>query len=94
IECRGAGRPSEGVVADTRGERARIYPSPELRQGVAEKFPAAVEWQQIGLPAEFFPLLADGEDAFIKPGEATVAHGGIAIEEVLVPLVKIERRTR
>jgi len=94
IECRGAGRPSEGVVADTRGERARIYPSPELRQGVAEKFPAAVEWQQIGLPAEFFPLLADGEDAFIKPGETTVAHGGIAIEEVLVPLVKIERRTR
>lgn len=94
IECRGAGRPSEGVVADTRGERARIYPSPELRQGVAENFPAAVEWQQIGLPAEFFPLLADGEDAFIKPGETTVAHGGIAIEEVLVPLVRFERRSR
>jgi len=94
IECQGAGRPSEGVVADTRGERARTYPSAELRHVVAEKFPFAIEWQQLGLPTDYFPLLAGGEAAFIAPGETTVAHGGIAIEEVLVPLVKIERRSR
>jgi hypothetical protein len=94
IECQGAGRPSEGVVADTRGERARIYPTAELRRPVAEKFPFAIEWPQVGLPTDYFPLLAGGEAAFIAPGETTVAHGGVAIEEVLVPLVKIERRTR
>jgi hypothetical protein len=35
IECRGKGRPSEGVIAETRGERVRVYPTPELRSQVA-----------------------------------------------------------
>ncbi len=35
----------------------------------------------------------DSNDAFINVGDSIVSHGGIAIEEVIVPLVKIERRT-
>ncbi|CAM5594274.1 hypothetical protein SSTU70S_03603 [Stutzerimonas stutzeri] len=31
IQCEGKGRPSEGVIAETRGERVRVYPTPELR---------------------------------------------------------------
>ncbi len=38
--------------------------------------------------------MADGRSAFMAPGEAVVGHGGIAIEEVIVPLVKVERRIR
>lgn len=94
IECEGKGRPSEGVIADTRGERVRVYPTPELRSQVAHDFQFAYEWQPVGLPTDFFPLIAGGRDAFVTPGESIVGHGGIAIEEVIVPLVKIERRTR
>ncbi len=94
IQCEGKGRPSEGVIAETRGERVRVYPTPELRLQVAGSFPFAHEWQPIGLPADYFPLVAGGRDAFVNPGEAIVGHGGIAIEEVIVPLVKFERRTR
>lgn len=93
IECDGRGRPTEGVIAETRGERARIYPTPELRSQVATAFGFATQWQPIGLPQEYFPLLASGHDAFVNVGESIVAHGGIAIEEVLVPLVRLERRT-
>ena len=94
IQCDGEGRPSEGVIAETRGERVRVYPTPELRSQVSASFPFAHEWQPVGLPADYFPLVAGGRDAFVSPGEAIVGHGGIAIEEVIVPLVKFERRTR
>ncbi len=94
IQCDGKGRPSEGVIAETRGERVRVYPTPELRAQVAGAFPFAHEWQPVGLPAEYFPLVAGGRDAFVNPGDAIVGHGGVAIEEVIVPLVKFERRTR
>ena len=92
IECEGKGRPAEGVIAETRGERVRFYPTPELRSQVAETFAFAYEWQPIGLPEDYFPLVASGRDAFVNSGETIVAHGGIALEEVIVPLVKFERR--
>jgi len=94
IQCDGKGRPSEGVIAEIRGERARVYPTPELRAQVARAFPFAHEWQPVGLPADYFPLVAGGHDAFVNSGEAIVGHGGVAIEEVIVPLVKFARRTR
>jgi len=94
IQCEGLGRPSEGVIAETRGERVRVYPTPELRAQVAQVFPLAREWQPIGLPEDYFPLVAGGHNAFVSAGEAIVGHGGVAIEEVIVPLVKFERRSR
>lgn len=94
IECVGRGRPSEGSVAELKGERVRIYPTPELRAQVAGAFPFAYEWQPVGLPADYFPLVAGGRDAFVNPGDAIVGHGGVAIEEVIVPLVKFERSKR
>ncbi|MEZ4677311.1 MAG: BREX-3 system phosphatase PglZ [Caldilineaceae bacterium] len=93
IECRGKGRPSEGVIAETRGERVRVYPTSELRSSVAQAFPFAHEWNSTGLPSNYLPLVTSGTDAFINPNDTIVGHGGIAIEEVIVPLIKIERRT-
>ncbi|MDR1164745.1 MAG: BREX-3 system phosphatase PglZ [Deltaproteobacteria bacterium] len=94
IQCEGKGRPSEGVIAEIRGERVRVYPTPELRAQVADAFPFAHEWRPIGLPANYFPLVAGAHDAFLNSGDAIVGHGGITIEEVIVPLVKFERKTR
>jgi hypothetical protein len=92
IECQGKGRPAEGVIAETRGERVRVYPTPELRSQTAKAFAFAHNWQPIGLPSGYFPLVASGNDAFINIGDSVVSHGGIAIEEVIVPLVKFERK--
>lgn len=94
IECQGKGRLSEGVIAETRGERVRIYPTTELRSSVATTVPFARDWQPIGLPPDFFPLMAGENNAFVKEGEVIVGHGGVSIEEVIVPLVKFERKTR
>ena len=94
IECDGKGRPSEGVIAETRGERVRVYPTKELRSQIAESITFTREWQPVGLPSGYFPLVADSYFAFINIGESIVGHGGITIEEVIVPLVKFERRAR
>jgi len=93
IECLGRGRPSEGVIAETRGERARIYPTKELRSRVAGEFSFAREWEPAGLPTDYYPLVLDGRGAFVDLNKTIVGHGGISIEEVIVPLIRFERRT-
>ena len=90
IEAVGCGRPKEGVIAESRGERARIYTDAILRKKVKERFPEALEWPPIGLPDEFLPLLAPGRSAFVRKGERVVGHGGACLEELIVPFVKIE----
>lgn len=94
IESIGKGRPTEGAIAESRGERVRIYPTQELRSQISSTFTFAREWLPSGLPDGYFPLIATGNDAFVNEGESIVGHGGVAIEEVIVPLIKIETRTR
>ena len=92
IEAIGCGRPSEGSIADLRGERVRIYPDPLLRGRFKEQFPNAVDWLPIGLPEHYFPLVAGGRSAFVRENERLVGHGGVCLEEMIVPSVQIEAR--
>ncbi|MEZ5277093.1 MAG: BREX-3 system phosphatase PglZ [Opitutaceae bacterium] len=89
IEARGIGNPSEGSTAETRGQRVRIYNSPELRSKIAREMPEASCWPPIGLPPDVLPLLAPTGSAFIKSGVVTVSHGGASIEEAIVPFAAI-----
>lgn len=92
IEAYGCGRPAEGVVADMRGERVRVYPDEALRRRWHDEFPDAVAWPSPGLPADYHPLLAPNRSAFVRESERVVCHGGACIEEVIVPLVRIPGR--
>lgn len=92
LEAEGCGRPSEGAVADLRGERVRIYPDAALRRKVKERFPAALEWGTVGLPEDYLALLAPARQAFVQEKQRTVSHGGVSVEELIVPLIQIDRR--
>jgi len=92
IEAEGCGRPSEGAVADLRGERVRIYPDAALRGKVKERFPDALEWGTVGLPEDYLALLAPARRAFVQEKQRAVSHGGVSVEELIVPLIQIERR--
>jgi len=94
IEAEGCGRPAEGAVADLRGERVRVYPDTALRAKVKERFRAALEWGTIGLPEDYLALLAPARQAFVQEKQRIVSHGGISVEELVVPLIHIERRDR
>ena len=88
----GRGRPSEGAVADLRGERVRVYPDPALRAQVQARFPDALPWPALGLSENYFSLLAPGRSAFVQEGARIVGHGSITLEELIVPFMRIERR--
>jgi len=92
IEATGCGHPAEGATADLRGERARIYPSEALRTSVKTSFLQSIEWKPIGLPINYYPLLASGRSAFVQSAKHSVCHGGISLEEVIVPFIRIEKR--
>jgi PglZ domain len=91
VTARGVGNPQEGVLAETRGKRVRVYERPEFLNDVARSFLDSVRWPKVGLPPERHVLLAGGLTAFSDVGEEIVSHGGIALEEVLVPFVAITR---
>jgi hypothetical protein len=91
VEAVGCGRPAEGAMANLRGERVRIYPDVALRSKVKERFPAALEWDPVGLPEDCLALLAPARQAFVQENKRIVSHGGISVEELIVPLVQIER---
>jgi hypothetical protein len=92
VEAKGCGRPAEGAAADLRGERVRVYPDAILRSKVKARFATAIEWEPIGLPNDYLPLLAGSREAFVLEKDRIVAHGGISVEEIILPLVEIERR--
>ena len=92
IETNGCGRPAEGSIADLRGERVRVYPDQVLRAGVKKRFPGAIEWPPIGLPDDYFALIAPKRFSFVRETDSSVSHGGVTLEEVVVPLVEIERK--
>jgi hypothetical protein len=92
VEARGMGRPNVGVVAEQRGERAHVLTDESIRSAVHQSFPKSICWPPLGLPETFLPLIAQGRNAFVGPTETIVCHGGVALEEVVVPYVRVTRK--
>lgn len=91
VESRGGGRLNQGVIADARGERVRIYRSESLRADTATTYPNSVRLDIAGLPANYMPIFAGGRTAFVPEGDRVVAHGGVSVEELIVPFIKVMR---
>ena len=67
----------------------RVYRSEALLGESTTTNPGTVRLDIAGLPANFMPLYAGGRTAFVSNGEQVVVHGGISVEELIVPFVKI-----
>ena len=85
------GRPNVGATAEVRGQRVHVFSDALLRRNTAIAYPGSIEWPNIGLPDDYLPLIAPPLCAFIGEGKRTVAHGGICIEEAIVPFITITR---
>jgi|APSaa5957512535_1039671.scaffolds.fasta_scaffold01765_2 hypothetical protein len=91
VEAIGSGKINEGAIAESRGERTRVYETETLRNSISFGSSEALAWPQIGLPTDYWPIVMKGREAFIAKGERIVGHGGIALEEVVVPYITIKR---
>ena len=89
VDAVGVGRPNQGVIAESRGERVRIYRSESLRADSAVAYPGTIPLDIAGLPANFMPLFACGRSAFVPDRDQVVVHGGVSVEELIVPFVRV-----
>jgi hypothetical protein len=87
LECLAAGSLSEGVAIESAGKRLLRYPNRVLRDASAAQ---GIAWDDIpGMPRSAEPLLfAPGRLAFTN-NLISVSHGGLSIDEVIVPLVRV-----
>jgi len=92
VEATGFGQPSEGLLAQTRGKRARIYMDRLAALRVQNAFADTILWDNDGiLPDQMAALMPAGREAFAPSGEVVVTHGGISIDEAIVPLIQITK---
>ena len=92
LECKGTGALNQGVLAEKKGERVRVYQNDVLRQQGIQNYPGARAWEGGGLPDDCKAMVLDGRATFTDKGKTIVAHGGISIEEVIVPFVRIGKK--
>ncbi len=89
-EARGLGQPSEGLALETRSKRARLYQDHRTAAAIHQGFPEAVIWGQDNLlPPNTWALIPTGRQAFAPLNEIVVTHGGLTLDEMVVPLVRI-----
>jgi hypothetical protein len=50
VTATGIGIPKEGVLAETKGRRVRVYEHEDFREEVATNFPESMGWPGYGLP--------------------------------------------
>ena len=89
VEAVGTGRPNQGVASELKGERVRIYGNEALAADLCTSNPSAFRLSIPGLPANYLPVFAAGRTAFVQTGERIVAHGGMSVEELIVPFIKV-----
>ena len=92
VDAVGIGRLNQGVLSELRGERVRIYRSDDLAGSVPEDLDT-VRFDLPGLPSDFIPVYPKGRGAFTGVGDHIVAHGGMSVEELIVPFVRVSRKS-
>ena len=94
-EAYGMGQPSEGLTVETRSMRARIYRNRSAAITVQTSYPNSILWEDSLLPPETWvlvPMTKDGRRlAFAPEGEIVVTHGGLTLDEMVVPFIRISK---
>ncbi|MBN1874770.1 MAG: BREX-3 system phosphatase PglZ [Anaerolineae bacterium] len=89
-EACGIGIPLQGAVVQSRSQRARLYRDPGALALAQGQFVDTLKWESRGLlPADVSVLIPKGRLAFALGQTTVVTHGGITLDEVVVPLVEI-----
>jgi hypothetical protein len=89
-DASGIGRPNVGSIPDETGTRAIVFPDENTRNAFVSSG-EAFAWTGIGLPASMRIAIAARRGAFAPANSSVRSHGGISIDEVVVPFVRIGR---
>ena len=89
VAVRGIGRVADGILAEERGVRARLYTDLLLRDRTVSTIQGAIAWPGAGLPPTISAAFAPPGSAFTTEGQYLVAHGGIDLRDVMVPCISL-----
>lgn len=87
VECTGRGRPNVGDLTEERSKRVLLFSSAAVCQSFASAGTTA--FRPTGLPPTMYPLFADDFQSFDLAGAETVSHGGMSLDEALVPVAEL-----
>ncbi|WP_289222555.1 PglZ domain-containing protein [uncultured Bacteroides sp.] len=88
--CTGLGKlMGTGVEVETKSRRTLALKDFADKAGLIEKH-GLVEYPKYYLPKEYDYLICDVGDSFDAKGDEVMTHGGITLDEVVVPFIKIK----
>jgi hypothetical protein len=88
LSCRGLDQKVQlpGLTVTSKGQRVWTFASPALRDAATVP---GLAWDPPGYPQEGgHPLFAVGRTCYYK-GRTLISHGGLSLDEVFVPLVRV-----
>ena len=88
--CTGLGKlMGTGVETETKSHRMLVLQNFADKAGLIQKY-GMIEYPKYYLNKDFDYLICDVGDSFDAKGEEVMTHGGISIDEVIVPFIKIK----
>jgi len=87
VEAVPIGSVAEGLKVEDAGQRVRWYVNETLREASAAP---GLRWTPPGIPDDCFLVFAEGRAAYVHGTAALVTHGGMSLDEVVVPLARVE----
>ncbi len=92
VSAEGIGRPRQGQLVEETSARARLYDRAVFMEQAHSEYPEdSFAWEEDYLGTGHSVLVTDALKAFSDPGKEVVSHGGVSIEEVIVPFVRVMR---
>lgn len=89
--CIGMGRlMKSGVELETKSHRMAVLKDFADKEAILEKYPKLIEYPKYYLDKQFDYLLCGIGVSFDSKGEDAMNHGGITIDEVIVPFIRIK----
>lgn len=78
-----------GVEVETKSRRMIVLKDFANKDGLIEKY-GLIEYPKYYLPKEYDYLICDAGVSFDAKGDDVMTHGGITLDEVVVPFIKIK----
>lgn len=78
-----------GVEVETKSRRMIVLRDFADKDGLIDKY-GLVEYPKYYLPKEYDYLVCDVGDSFDAKGDDVMTHGGITLDEVVVPFIKLK----
>jgi len=90
VPCIGMGKlMKSGVETETKSHRMVVLKDFADKSAILEKYPGIIEYPGYYLDKRFTYLICGSGGSFDAKGEQVMNHGGITIDEVIVPFIMI-----